>query len=320
MTVFINTPDDPITTGFQMLVITRGLPASGKSTLARKYRDEDPVNRVIVEKDKIRDMIGGGFVKDNEFLVHRSSVNMVDFYLGLGKTVIVSDTNLPNKTLKSYMEVADKHKVHVWIVDFTNVDIRVCHSRNLSRASNYPPDDVPSSVIDTMYNKFIKGRPYPLPLPEIKSEDRNDWKPYVAPEGRFPAILVDIDGTLAHMHGRSPYATDASLLTDTVDVAVRELVDTISFGQTRIVLLSGRSEDGRLFTEQWLRKNHIYYDELHMRASGDGRKDDQVKYELFNEHIRDRYDVRFVLDDRDQVVRMWRAIGLKCFQVEYGDF
>jgi hypothetical protein len=50
------------------------------------------------------------------------------------------------------------------------------------------------------------------------------------------------------------------------------------------------------------------------------RKDSVVKQELFDEHIRDIYDVVAVYDDRQQVVDMWRAMGIDCFQVAPGNF
>lgn len=50
------------------------------------------------------------------------------------------------------------------------------------------------------------------------------------------------------------------------------------------------------------------------------RKDVVIKRELFDRYIRDNYQVLFVLDDRNQVVDMWRELGLKCLQVAPGDF
>ena len=45
-----------------------------------------------------------------------------------------------------------------------------------------------------------------------------------------------------------------------------------------------------------------------------------VKREIFDREIRDRYRVVGVFDDRKQVVRMWRALGLTVFQVAEGNF
>jgi len=57
-----------------------------------------------------------------------------------------------------------------------------------------------------------------------------------------------------------------------------------------------------------------------MRAAGDMRKDAIVKAEIFDREIRHRWDVTAVFDDRQQVVRMWRSLGLTVFAVAEGDF
>ena len=60
---------------------------------------------------------------------------------------------------------------------------------------------------------------------------------------------------------------------------------------------------------------------LTMRAANDYRKDDEVKYDMYDYGVKDRYKVHYVLDDRNQVVDMWRnKCGLTCFQVAPGDF
>jgi hypothetical protein len=58
-----------------------------------------------------------------------------------------------------------------------------------------------------------------------------------------------------------------------------------------------------------------------MRKNNDQRKDSIIKFELFENHIKDKYYVELVVDDRQQVVDMWRRkLGLTCLQVDYGDF
>ncbi len=70
---------------------------------------------------------------------------------------------------------------------------------------------------------------------------------------------------------------------------------------------------------KWTHKNEKVI--LNMREAGDMRKDSIVKKELFDQHIRGKYNVRMVIDDRDQVVDMWRnELGLTCLQVAEGDF
>jgi hypothetical protein len=57
-----------------------------------------------------------------------------------------------------------------------------------------------------------------------------------------------------------------------------------------------------------------------MRPEGDTRNDGIVKNELFERHLAGRFIIDFVLDDRDRVVAMWRAKGLKVLQVAEGNF
>lgn len=46
-----------------------------------------------------------------------------------------------------------------------------------------------------------------------------------------------------------------------------------------------------------------------------------MKRELYETFVEGKYNVRLVLDDRNQVVDMWRdELGLTCFQVAPGDF
>ena len=85
-----------------------------------------------------------------------------------------------------------------------------------------------------------------------------------------------------------------------------------------IVYCSGRSEDARAATEQWLRTYDLS-GPLYMRAEGDIRRDSVVKRELLD-RIGEFYDVQAAIDDRQQVVDMWRAAGLLCLQVAPGDF
>jgi hypothetical protein len=72
-------------------------------------------------------------------------------------------------------------------------------------------------------------------------------------------------------------------------------------------------ETHREMTEDWLRQHKVRYHSMHMRATGDYRKDEIVKLEMLK-HIRGGgYQVEFAVDDRPTVVKMWRANGVPCF-------
>jgi hypothetical protein len=148
----------------------------------------------------------------------------------------------------------------------------------------------------------------------------DDIEAYVPPADGPEVLLVDLDGTMCLMGDRGPY-DEARVGDDLPNVPVRRLVYAFAAAAVRVVFMSGRSEKCRAATEAWLDMHYaLKYEALFMRAAGDVRKDWVVKAELFDQHIRDRYRVVAVADDRNQVVAMWRSIGLTVFQVADGNF
>lgn len=137
------------------------------------------------------------------------------------------------------------------------------------------------------------------------------------------AIICDLDGTLALLGNRNPYET-ARAIEDALNEPVANVIEVYAHQKlydVRLLLVSGREEKYRDVTLKWLIKHDIKnYEALYMRPTGDKRKDYVVKREIYEKSIHGKYYVLFVLDDRDQVVKMWRELGLTCFQVEYGDF
>ena len=134
------------------------------------------------------------------------------------------------------------------------------------------------------------------------------------------AIICDIDGTLAHMKDRGPFDW-ARVGEDVLDDNIAHILYLYQYETSaEIILMSGRDEICRDITEEWLDHNSVDYSTLHMRPKHDNRKDSIVKRELYEQYIKGKYNVLFVLDDRQQVVDMWRDLGLKCLQVAPGDF
>lgn len=84
--------------------------------------------------------------------------------------------------------------------------------------------------------------------------------------------------------------------------------------------MSRRDGLARRATQAWLARHEIPHDALFLRTARDNRRDSIVKRDIFDRLVRRTWQVRGVLDDRDQVVRMWRGLGLTCAQVGPGDF
>ena len=129
------------------------------------------------------------------------------------------------------------------------------------------------------------------------------------------AVIVDVDGTIALKGDRSPYDWKR-VGEDTPNIPVVNLVKSLRQTGYRIIFVSGRDEVCRFETKEWIEEvfpNLIYT--LHMRKEGDMRKDTIIKKEIFDEHIRDRFYVELVLDDRLSTCRAWHEMGLTLLRV-----
>lgn len=232
----------------------------------------------------------------NEDFMLKIRDNAVGMALGSGYNVIVDDTNLHPKNESRLREIAFAHKAQFETKDFTDVPIQTCIQRDLQRL-----DSVGEAVIKKMYYKYLVKQEVYDPDPRLP-----------------PAIICDLDGTLALFGDANPYDRDflADKVNDPVAIVTREMRNQ----GWKLILLSGREGKFEDQTKAWLDKHQIKYDALFMRTIGDTRNDAIIKQELFEWNIRDKYNILFALDDRNRVVDLWRRLGLTCFQVNYGDF
>lgn len=303
------------------LIITRGLPGSGKSTFARAWVAEDPTHRAEVNRDHLRKMLHDGTYiggrAGTEPMVTAARDAAIQALLRRNVDVVCSDTNLPQRVARDLRNLADVAGADFEVQDFTDVPWDVCVERDQARGA----EAVGADVIIGMHTRFLAGAKSPLPIPQRAKEDAPAAGPYVPKPGSPAAVLVDLDGTMALMGARSPY--DWSRVgEDKPNDKVVELVRWLyAKDEMQVIFLSGRDGSCQDETVDWLAGLGGFEGApLFMRPEGDTRKDSVVKLELFDRYIRDNYDVQFVLDDRNQVVSMWRSIGLSCFQVAEGDF
>ena len=294
------------------LLITRGLPASGKTTFARKLQPYV----VRVGRDDLRVMLHGRrlFTQWAEGQVTAVQRTMVEALLRAGASVIVDDTNLRPATARGWAEMAAWFGAGFEVHDFTDVPLEECLRRDADRPADAR---VGETAIRKMHDRYLKNKNLPLPIPYVVPGD----EPVYDPDPDLPpAILVDIDGTVAVMGARSPYDWDR-VGEDTPNQAVISAVRAMHSAGNAIVFCTGRDESSRRETEAWLELFvGVPYEGLLMRPRGDSRRDSIVKQEVFEQDIRDRWRIVGVFDDRQHVVRMWRSLGLTVFQVAEGDY
>ena len=280
----------------QKIIMTKGLPASGKSTWAKEQLKNGKTKRV--NKDDLRAMIDNGtWSRENEKLVLSVRDEIIIQSLSLGYNVIVDDTNFSSDHKKRLEELAKEAGADFEIKDFTDVPLVLCLERDAARHN-----PVGKKVIMQMFNQYLKPA-----VPEYKFQ-----------RGKVNAIICDIDGTLAHMKNRGPFDWH-KVEGDFVDQIVHSVIEKFKV-DTDILIVSGRDGVCETETRNWLTNNGIEYDKLFMRPVGNNEKDSIIKERIFREQIDPFYNILFVLDDRKQVIDMWRSLGLKCFQVADGDF
>lgn len=299
--------------------VMTGLPASGKTTAARRLQAESEGRMRRVNLDDLRAMLDIPAPERGRSYAHEQTVLAIQdaavrAAVDDGFDVVVDNTHLTShipKRLKAAVAGEATFVVH----DFTDVPVEECIRRDAERDRAVGED-----IIRILADKHVKAAKGGWRLTEAWLNDEPSVEPYVADPALPAAVMCDIDGTLAIRGDRGPYdftRCDEDLLNASVRGALcsfRRADDDV------IVLLSGRGEEHREITEAWLRRHEVPYDELWMRAAGDGRRDDVVKAELFDRHVRRRFAVRVSLDDRDRVVAVWRRMGLPTWQVNYGNF
>ena len=288
------------------LILLVGPPGSGKSTLAKEYEAKGFVR--ISQDDQ-----GKGGHMD----AYREAVR-------LKQDIIVDRMNFSIEQRKNYMvQVADDKEYEIEII-VLHQPYRVCLERMLKREGHPTIKDEKSarSALKTFFTKY--ERPYDNPRFKLT---------FIYPEGDKPlAVICDLDGTLCDVEHRRHHVrrTDGQkkdwrsfflgMEHDPMITPVAHILEKFQQDNIKIVFCTGRPSDYQNMTEEWLNKQDMKYDALFMRDRHDSRQDDLVKENILDFEILTRFTPYFILDDRDQVVKMWRKRGYMCMQVAEGDF
>ncbi|HQM97253.1 MAG TPA: AAA family ATPase [Clostridia bacterium] len=284
------------------VILPRGLQASGKTTWAKQFIKDNP-DYIRLSRDDFRHMLDGyTYSKATEKIVTDMMQTCIITAIKTGKNLILDETNLNKKFLDEKIDMFIRNGYEIEIKDFP---ITIGEALTRDAARQFP---IGASVIKRTW------RNYEIELKEMI--DRN--KPKLLPVSGLPScIIVDIDGTLANSVHRKIF-DETAYGTDMVILPVRTVLRSLKreTGYT-ILLFSGREDKGvaKENTERWLFDNNVPYDELFMRKEGDHRNDTIVKREMFEEHVREKYNAMFVIDDRPSVVQMWVDLGLFVFNV-----
>lgn len=284
------------------ILFLKGLPASGKSTFAKELVAKEPLKWIRVNKDDLRIMLHNGvWNKKNEEVVMRVHFEIAADAMREGMNLIVDDTNFHEAHEARFRALAEKYGAE-FEVKFFDITVDEAIERDAKRGAK----SVGRNVIRDMYNRYIKPKGYAPRLPFI--------------DGLPDAIIADVDGTLALMHNRGPFDW-ARVGEDHPHKPVIDLVNHYHAIGFKVIIVTGRDGCCLGDTKLWLEKHGIKYDHIFIRDAGSNEKDSIIKRRIFDENIRGKFNVHWVVDDRNQVVDMWRnEVGLTVLQCNEGDF
>ena len=309
------------------ILITVGLPGSGKTTYSKELLKKELGRWKRINRDDLRMMNDNRlFIKgdhEREKFVTKESDALMREAFGAGYDIIIDNLNLSGKFRKDIHKFAERWGDVTVIEKVFEVPLKTVLQQNAGREGERC---VPEDAILDMAKRYFVGKDGKFG----KIKDNTTYYPPVTAKGNevleqdpsLPgAIICDLDGTLALLGDRNPY--DASRCADDILNVPVAMVLAAFAKQKKILFMSGRQDKFRPQTLEFFQKNipELEYEGLFMRRTGDMRKDSLVKREMFDENVRDKYFVHFVIDDRPQVVRMWRhELGLTVFQLDDREF
>ena len=300
-------------------ILCQGIQGSGKSTYAKKWAMEDPEHRVRLNYDDLRNMMGTYWVPSREHMLKGMEKLFLSEAMTKGYDIIIDNMNLNPKTIKVYEDL-----VNAWNKAYNNkyeferilfdTPVEECIRRDKAR-----PNPIGEVVIKRTWNTY---RNYII-QESIKKMKEKEMKQ----NPNLPhCILVDMDATLfLNTSGRPFYGDElepTDILKDEPIPATITLVKAYQATGNLVIGLSGREDKPqiRACTLKQCENVGIHLDALILRPIGSRKRGDQSKKELFEENIKDKYYVDFVLDDSSKVVKMYRDLGLTCLQPNEGKF
>ena len=290
--------------------ILRGPSGCGKSTWTQTFRKAYP-GTVVVSRDIIRQAFGmqgkGVLPQGDERMVTKIEMDMLRRAVREDRHVVVDNTNLDDQRASAYATEAHLMGTYfgeVNLYDPAKDDVYISRS------------DIPTNAVRRQCKSAKKMHPLQARVDRIVPVGNNPDLP--------DAYIFDVDGTLADSKGiRSPYdysKVEDDRPIDSVANVAKALHWVFESGtrKRKVIFVSGRKEECRDATENWLWEQLGFEPLLFMRADGDDRHDAQVKYDILRRDILPSFHVLGAFDDRDRVVQMWQSAGIRTIDCGQG--
>ena len=303
----------------RVLIICRGIQGSGKSTWAKQWCHEDPEHRIRFNNDDIRNMLGDYWVPNREKVVTATYNTVLAYGMEKGYNIVVDNMNLNPKTcaeLEKIVKDFNENYTYDWKYEVEYKDFFIpvdeCIRRDAMR-----PNPIGEKVIKATWRRY---RDFII-QEDIKSMLKKSPKHV---DGGRPVILVDMDATLCLNTTGRPYFGEGAAEGMLDDVAIEGTCMLVRrmYEKCKVFIVTGREGTPEIIaaTKKWLAKHDIIVDELFFRPVKDYSPGADCKKKIYEDNIKGKYNVQFVLEDNYKCVKMWREQGLVCLQPNEGKF
>lgn len=237
----------------------------------------------------------------------------------LRSDIIVDRMNFNKEQRKRYITVAKANGYETEIIVF-HESYQTCLNRCEARKDHLTVKDKATAikVLNFFFSNYERVQDNEADVVERR------WPDIEKPS----AICIDLDGTLCNIEHRQKFVLNerknwpmffAGISKDTPNKWCKQIIDVLS-AYHKIVLCTGRGGEYKETTEAWLKSYKVHYDDLFMRQIKDYRKDSIIKEVLLDFEILTRYEPTYMIDDRQQVVDMYRNRGYTVLQCAPGNF
>ena len=303
------------------LILCRGIQGSGKSTWAKSWVAEDPENRIRINNDDLRNMVGPYWVPTREDIISHTKVEIAKYAMTRGYDIVVDNMNLNPKEVKFWQDTINSHNNYInnpnivqpaWVqweyeIEFKDffISLDECIRRDATR-----PNPIGEKVIRETWRKYKHF----IQTSEVEKYVNNlrPWK-----LGKPTCIVIDMDSTVCFNMSKRPWFGKDSTEAMIDDVPNHGVVELIKSQTYPVVVCTGRNKEQREVTEKWLTKYGINPVDFYMREDRDYRKGVEVKSELITK-IMQKYNILAVFEDCEPIVNKFREMGLTVLQPNKG--
>jgi predicted kinase len=331
------------------LILTHGVPGSGKDTLVDSLISKDPTGSIKVNRDDIRTtLFGEGYNKGapdkkSEGQVSQVHQQLIKEGLASGKDVYVSDTNLNARFLPEMHKIAKDYGADLQQI-YVDTSLEECKKRNKARGDRggrRVPDHVLERMASTAFSddgqmkEFVfssEGRVSVVDrnTPGMKLvEAYNEQLVTKNPMQGKALVLVDVDGTLAaNSHeANQAFGTPGkkkdfdyfyrSIEQSKVNQGVVDLANRMRANDgLNLVILTGREDSHAKELLSFIDRSGINVSRVICKREGDYRPDSDFKKEQLSKLKQEGFALCHSIDDRERSVRIYEAQGIMVSRVE----